>query len=139
MRIHRFLPLLLLAAACESDPLATAALNLEVSAELGDSPPPLFTFEVWNRGRETVYLAACDARILPVVQRRVDGGWEDTSSTFCLGTVSADPVALTPGARAQGPAPVPGTGEYRVAVVVREAGSADAFRVVASDPITVGP
>lgn len=66
------------------------------------------------------------------------GGWEESNSTFCLGTVSADPVALRPGARAQGSAPVAGAGEYRVAVVVRNADSADEFRLVVSRPVTVG-
>lgn len=136
MRIHRLLPLLLLAA-CDSDPLATAALNLQVAAFLSTDLPRTLDFQAENRGSETVYLAACDHRVVPIVQRRENGAWVDTNSAICLADVSSAPVALEPGATAQGGVPAPARGEYRVGVIVSTDADTDAFRTVSSRTVTV--
>lgn len=137
MRIHRLIPLLLLATACSSDPLSTAALNLEVEASLSTDLPLLLSFYAENRGSETVYLAACDHRVVPIVQRRVDGEWVDQNSAICLGNVSGVPVALEPGETAEGGVPPGGAGEYRIGVIVSTAADTDAFRTVSSGSVTI--
>jgi hypothetical protein len=136
MRIHRLLPLLVLAA-CDSDPLATAALNLQVDASLSSDLPRVLDFDVENRGSETVYLAACDHRIVPIVQRRENGAWVDQNSAICLANVSGAPVALEPGETAEGGVPAGAAGEYRVGVIVSTEADTDEFRTVRSRTVTV--
>jgi hypothetical protein len=136
MRIHRILPLLLFAA-CDSDPLTTAAMNLQVDASLSSELPLLLDFQVENRGSETVYLAACDHHVVPIVQRRENGAWADQNSANCLANVSSAPVALEPGETAQGGVPAGTAGEYRVGVIVGTEADTDEFRTVRSRTVTV--
>jgi hypothetical protein len=138
MRVARLFPLLLLfAAACESDPLATAARNVEVTGSPGAADTHTLDFAVHNRGGRTVYAAACDHRIMPTVQRR-DRWDEDTEfGVFCLAIVSSRPVAVEPGATVHGQAQVSGPGEYRVAVVIHHEENADEQRVVFSRGVIV--
>jgi hypothetical protein len=56
---------------------------------------------------------------------------------FCLGSVSAAPVAVEPGETFHGQAQVSGPGEYRLAVIIRHDENTDEQRVVFSEGVTV--
>lgn len=135
MRPYRLIPLLLLAA-CESDPLATAALDVDVAAAVSAAQPRTLTFEVRNRGRSTVYMDACDQRIIPIVQREQGGGWEDINAAMCL-IIDANPGSLEPGATAQGSVQVGLAGEYRVGVLLRTEPWGRRERMVTSGPVLI--
>jgi hypothetical protein len=141
MRVFRLLPLLLLPlfAACESDPLASAARNVEVTASLGAADTRAIDVRVRNRGSRTVYVAACGERIVPTVQRR-DMWHVDHASAFgvlCLGIYSSRPVAVEPGRTVYEQAQVPGPGEYRVAILISDEEYAEQQRVVFSKGLVV--
>lgn len=135
MRPYRLIPLLLLAA-CESDPLASAARGLEVDASVSGAQPRTLVFEVENRGSRTVYMDACDHRVIPVVQREVGGGWEDTNAAMCM-IVDANPFALEPGATTQGSVQVGLAGAYRVGVRLRTEPWGRREELVASERVTI--
>lgn len=138
MRPVRLLPLLLALSACESDPLGTSARNVEVRASLDPSADVRgIGFDVVNRGRRTVYVGACDNRMVPTVQRR--DLWDEPSdfSVFCLGIHTIAPVAIEPGESAHGTAPVPGPGEYRVVVVLQDPRDLEQRAHVASRGVVV--
>lgn len=137
MRIHRILPLLLLTAACSTDPLTTAGLNLQVQAVLSTDLPLALDVEVENRGSETVYLAACDNRIVPILQRREGGGWVDQNSAVCLANVSGAPVELAPGEMAEASVSINGAGEYRAGVLLSTERDTDLYRTANSGTVTV--
>lgn len=140
MRALRSLPLLLALAACESDPLGMAARNVAVRAYLDTTEDARgLEFEVTNRGWRTVHVAACDNRMVPSVQRR--DLWDDPTANdfdvFCLGIYSSVPVAIEPGETARGATDVPGPGEYRVVLVLRDPDDADERTHVASGGVVV--
>lgn len=141
MRAVRLLPLLLVLAACASDPLGVAARTVEVRASVSASDARALDFEVANRGRRTVHVAACDQRIVPTVQRRDQWDQESANdfSVFCLGIYSMIPVAVEPGESARGTAQVPGAGEFRVVVVLRDPDDAEQQTHVASEGVIVAP
>jgi hypothetical protein len=130
------LPLLLLVAACESDPLAVAAATVDVNAEVDAATPRTLAFEVENRGGRTVYLGACDQKVVAFAQRR--GEYDDDVSVFCLAVSSSSPVELQPGRSVRGTAQVPGPGEYRVGVVIRTEDGAESRLVASGDVVVPG-
>lgn len=139
MRVLRLIALLFLplAAACESDPLASAARNVDVDVSLGAAATRTLEFEVRNRGSRTVYVDACGEQMVPTVQRRDEWDNDGEFGAVCLGIYSARPVPVQPGGSARGQAQVSGPGEYRVALVVRDREFAERQRVVFSEGVTV--
>jgi hypothetical protein len=138
MRAVRLLPLLLALAACESDPLGTAARNVEVRASLSPAAGTRgIDFDVVNNGWRTVYVAACDNRMVPTVQRRDLWDAEGDVNVFCLGIHTLAPVALEPGESARGSVPVSAPGEYRVVLVLQDPGDPEQHTQVASGGVIV--
>lgn len=140
MRARLLLPLLLALSACVSgNPLGTAARNVEVVASVSARDPRQLDFEVRNLGWRTVYVAACDQQMVPFVQPRDlwDEQSDDDFNVFCLGIYSANPVAIEPGESARGRAQVPGPGEFRVVLVLRDADDPEQHAHVASAGVAV--
>ena len=139
MRARLLLPLLLALSACGADPLGTAARNVEVVASVNATDPRQLDFEVRNLGWRTVYVAACNQQMVASVQRRDLWDEQDINdfNVFCLGIYSADPVAIEPGESARGRAQVPGPGEYRVVVVLRDRDDVNQHTPVKSEGVVV--
>jgi hypothetical protein len=99
MRTLRFLPLLALLAAC-SDGTGLGAGAVRMTAMVnGDAPPngDNVAVTIENRGSRTVQMLLCsDTRVTMVVERRVDGAWEDYGGDACFAVYR--PVDLEPGA-----------------------------------------
>jgi hypothetical protein len=138
MRAHRLLPLLLLLSACDpGNPLEVAADGVEVDAALSAADPRALDFDVINRGSRPVYVAACDDHIVTEVQSPALWDLDQDFNVFCRGNVSSIPVAVAPGGSAHGVARVPGPGEFRVVVVLRDRDDAEQHRLIASDGVVV--
>jgi hypothetical protein len=112
---------------------------VELRASASASDPRALDFDVINHGVRTVYVAACGDHIVTEVQGPALWELDQDFNVFCRGTVSSIPVAVAPGGSAHGVAPVPGPGEFRVVVVLRDRDDPEQHRLVWSKGVVVAP
>lgn len=108
------LPLLLMAAACDSDP-AGPARGLRADAVVDDraaSDAPNVTLQLRNGGSRSVYLPPCGDDAMVTLERREEGRWTDHPLQVCPLMLSA-PLELAPGEVAATEHRVDEPGRYR--------------------------
>jgi hypothetical protein len=109
-----------LAVACTNEP----RLSVDVEGDSFDRVPVAgsalelasITFDVSNDGDATAFVSSCENRISAVVDKRIDGRWQQAFFLACRGTASDAPVTLRAGARQQAGIGLGEAGRYRLKV-----------------------
>ncbi len=94
-------------------------------------------FSVTSGSATTVYLPACGGNVLPVLERQVGTAWTQYASFQCLAIFSSAPVALAPGATAQGGVSIAEPGRYRLRLSLSRTPSFHEVLTVVSPQFTV--
>jgi hypothetical protein len=134
MRTLRILPLLLLLAAC-SDTAGPGTRDVRVSTQVNGAAPPSenVTVTIQNRGSQPLLLPNCGERVSLVVERHVNGQWEDHSRDVCPALAIYAPLELAPGASASTSRSVREPGRYRVLLQAWHSDDPESRRTVVSE------
>jgi hypothetical protein len=139
MKLHRLLPLLLLAA-CAGDPsgIGDGDVRMTISVS-GAVPPPQnnVTVQVRNEGDRTLYVAnRCGTIIATGIERRSGGGWVGAPYGYiCL--AYTPPIALAPGETLTSAIDIDEPGIYRGTVRIGTTADEDEFSPVRRE-FTIG-
>ncbi len=135
---RRLLPLVFAILAFSGCHDATGPRDVTMRAEflpyVGFPPGPPFSFSVQNTGNDTIYLNACDGRVIVNFVLVGPGSARDEQTFGCLAIFSTVPVALEPGGVYEGAGYAPPRSEAQLQPFVsfaRSAGAAPSERVKA--------
>ena len=86
----------------------------ETTPSTATSPIAIVPYDMWNRGNATAYVATCGTRVLPVIDKLVNGQWESYSSGFCMLSMVMVPLELREGERHHDELAIGEAGRYRI-------------------------
>lgn len=119
MRLHRFLPLLILAA-CSGDPAGPGlgSVRIGVTAQASSAPSGWSAgIQVENLTSRTVYITDhCGAQVIPRLERREGGGWVNVPYGVACVAMVTPPIEVAPGGRYEDTIPLPELGRYRMTI-----------------------
>ena len=79
-------------------------------------PMAVVPYEMWNRGNATAFISTCGTRVLPVIEKLVNGQWESYSGPFCMLSVVMIPLELREGQSHHDEVAISEAGHYRLRV-----------------------
>jgi hypothetical protein len=80
------------------------------------SPVAYVPYDSWNHGNATAFLPTCGARVLPTVEKYVNGQWESYASGFCMLSSVMVPLELREGDTHHDEVAIGEAGHYRIRV-----------------------
>jgi hypothetical protein len=111
---------LVLVAACSNPAAPSAGAQIGLSARaipLTPAGTADISYFVRNPGDAPVLLTTrCGERLLPSIERKSPGGWQQYAGGACLGIYDASPVPLGPGERRDDAAQLREAGEFRLVI-----------------------
>jgi hypothetical protein len=122
LRRLSFVALAALTLACGEDrPVLKVGTNgtsfqREVIPSTAVSPVALVPYDIWNRGNATAFIPTCGTRVLPVIEKQVNGQWESYSSGFCVLSSVMDPLELRAGDTRHDEVAIGEPGRFRIQV-----------------------
>ena len=111
-----------LAVACGGDrPLLKVSTNgtsfqRESVPSTAVSPVAYVPYDSWNHGNATAFLPTCGTRVLPAVEKYVNGQWERYASGFCMLASVMAPLELHEGDTHHDEVAIGEAGQYRIRV-----------------------
>lgn len=79
-------------------------------------PIAVVPFDMWNRGDATAFVPTCGTRVLPVIEKLVNGRWENYSGGFCMLSMVMVPLELREGQMHHDEVAITEAGRYRLRV-----------------------
>jgi hypothetical protein len=73
-------------------------------------------YDMWNRGDATAFVSTCGTRVLPVIEKLVNGQWESYSSGFCMMSMVMVPLELREGETHHDEVAISEAGRFRIRV-----------------------
>lgn len=108
--------------ACGDDrPILRVAIN-GTSFQRGAVPSTATTpiayvpYDIRNRGNATAFIPTCGTRVLPVIEKLVNGQWESYSGGFCMLSIVMVPLELREGQTHHDEVAIGDAGRYRLRV-----------------------
>ena len=88
----------------------------EVTASTATTPMAVVPYDIWNRGDATAFVSTCGTRVLPVIEKLVNGQWESYSGGFCMLSMVMVPLELREGGHHHDELAIGDAGRYRLRV-----------------------
>ena len=80
------------------------------------TPIAYVPYDTWNRGDATAFISTCGTRVLPVIEKLVNGRWESYASGFCMMSSVMVPLELREGEIHHDEIAIGEAGQYRLRV-----------------------
>jgi hypothetical protein len=71
-------------------------------------------YDTWNRGNATAFIPTCGSRVLPVIEKLVNGQWESYASGFCMLSMVMVPLELRAGQTHHDEVAIGDAGRFRI-------------------------
>jgi hypothetical protein len=104
---------------------------------MGTPAIAIVPFSVTNRGSASVFVARCDVRVMPAVERWNGQSWVSYSADVCPAIYTTAPLELAPGASATASQSVGEAGRYRLTIGAGNAASSRLDRSIVSTEFEV--
>lgn len=110
-----------LSLACDERPILRVVTNgtsfqRELTSSTATTPIAVVPYDIRNRGNATAFVATCGTRVLPTVEKLVNGQWENYSSAFCMLSMVMIPLELREGESHHDDVTIGEAGHYRLRV-----------------------
>ena len=110
-----------LSLACDERPVLRVVTNgtsfqRELVPSTASSPIAIVPYDIRNRGNATAFVPTCGTRVLPTVEKLVNGQWESYSSAFCMLSMVMIPLELREGESHHDEVAITEAGHYRLRV-----------------------
>ena len=80
------------------------------------TPIAIVPYDMRNRGNATAFVATCGTRVLPVIEKYVNGQWESAFSGYCMMSMVMAPLELREGETHHDDVAISDAGHYRLRV-----------------------
>ena len=80
------------------------------------TPIAVVPFDMWNRGDATAFVSTCGTRVLPEIEKLVNGRWESYAGAFCMMSMVMVPLELREGQSHHDDVAITEAGRYRLRV-----------------------
>lgn len=94
-----------------------SSFQRELTSPTATTPIATVPYDIRNRGNATAFISACGTRVLPTIEKLVNGQWEGYASGYCvmMSTVMM-PIELREGESHHDEVTISEAGRYRLRV-----------------------
>jgi hypothetical protein len=88
----------------------------ELTSPTATTPIAVVPYDMRNRGDATAFVSTCGTRVLPEIDKLVNGRWENYSGAFCMMSMVMVPLELREGETHHDDVAISEAGRYRLRV-----------------------